>query len=379
MTKNGSKVTERAPIEIAILRYPGSQAASIYGLTDLFTYADYFARMHADQLPAEIPRPAAPGDRPFVRVTYWGERPDSADLGCVPEGGAGTHDQPAIVIIPACQLGPPEPNSSPRAASWVAQRHADGAVIAAVCGGVFLLAESGLLNDRRATTHWKFATELRRRYPDLHVDSDRLVIDEPDIITAGGVLAWIDMGLTLVERALGPTVMSTTARFMLVDPPGREQRLYDEFSPPLLHGDKAVLAVQHWLQTDTTGACSVSALAEHAGLGTRTFLRRFAKATGMRPSEYHQRLRVARSRELLEFTHDTVDQVALGVGYEDTRGFRRIFKRVTGLSPAEYRRRFQRPAMRIEQQVLTGSAESQRPAPLRRIPPSETTYPYRST
>jgi len=356
MTKNGPKVTERVPIDIAILRYPGSQAASIYGLTDLFTYADYFARMHADQLAAEIPRPAAPGDRPFVRVTYWGESPDGADLACVPESGADIRGQPAIVIIPACQLGPPEPNSCPRAAAWVAQRHADGAVITAVCGGVFLLAESGLLNGRRATTHWKFATELRRRYPGMHVDSDRLVIDEPDIITAGGVLAWIDMGLTLVERTLGPTVMSTTARFMLVDPPGREQRIYDEFSPPLLHGDKAVLAAQHWLQTDMTATCSVSALAARACLGTRTFLRRFAKATGMKPSEYYQRLRVARSRELLEFTRDTVEQVALAVGYEDTRGFRRIFKRVIGLSPAEYRRRFRRPAMRIEQQALTASA-----------------------
>src|SRR5688572_29519290 len=229
MTKNGPKVTERALIEIAILRYAGSQAASIYGLTDLFWYADYFARMHADQLPAELPRPAVQGERPFVRVTYWSERPEGADLACVPESGPGTCGDPSIVIIPACQLGPPEPNSSSRAAAWVARRHADGAVIAAVCGGVFLLAESGLLDGRRATTHWKFATELRRRYPGLHVDSDRLVIDEPDIITAGGVLAWIDMGLTLVERTLGPTVMSTTAHFMLVDPPGREQRFYDEF------------------------------------------------------------------------------------------------------------------------------------------------------
>ena len=137
------------------------------------------------------------------------------------------------------------------------------------------------------------------------------------------------------------TVMISTARFMLVDPPGREQRYYDEFAPPLLHGDKAILAIQHWLQTDNGGACSVDTLAKRAGLGARTFLRRFVKATGMRPSEYHQRLRIGRSRELLEFTRDTVEQIALAVGYEDTSGFRRTFKRAIGLSPAEYRRRFQ--------------------------------------
>jgi transcriptional regulator GlxA family with amidase domain len=110
---------------------------------------------------------------------------------------------------------------------------------------------------------------------------------------------------------------------------------------PLLHGDKVVLAVQHWLQADAGGGCSVDALARRAGLGTRTFLRRFVRATGMKPSEYQQRLRIARSRELLEFTRDSVEQVALATGYQDTSGFRRTFKRVIGLSPAEYRRRFQ--------------------------------------
>jgi transcriptional regulator GlxA family with amidase domain len=156
------------------------------------------------------------------------------------------------------------------------------------------------------------------------------------------VLAWVDLGLTLVERLLGRTVMISTARFMLVDPPGREQRFYDEFAPPLQHGDKAVLSVQHWLQADASANSTVEALAERAGLGARTFLRRFVKATGMKPSEYQQRLRIARSRELLEFTRDTVDQVAEAAGYEDASGFRRTFKRVIGLSPAEYRRRYQR-------------------------------------
>ena len=331
-------MTKRVPTDIAILCYPGAQATCVHGLTDLFMYADYFARMHADRMPAATPRPAAAIDHPFVRVTHWQERPDGADFECPP---GIFPDKPAIVIVPAFQLGPPEPNHSPHGTAWLARRHAEGAAIAAVCGGVFLLAESGLLDGRRATTHWKFVAELRQRFPDLRIDSDRLVIDEHDILTAGGVLAWIDLGLTIVERVLGRTVMATTARFMLVDPPGREQRLYDEFAPPLLHGDKAVLAIQHWLQTDATAALSVGALAERAGLGVRTFLRRFVKATGMTPGDYHQRLRISRSRELLEFTRDTVEQVALASGYEDTRGFRRTFKRVIGLSPAEYRRRFQ--------------------------------------
>jgi transcriptional regulator GlxA family with amidase domain len=170
----------------------------------------------------------------------------------------------------------------------------------------------------------------------------QLVVDDNDIVTAGGVLAWADMGLSLVERLLGPTVMFTTARFMNMDPRGREQRFYSPFSPRLQHGDKTVLAIQHWLQAHVSSDCSVAELAERAGLGARTFLRRFVKATGMKPSEYHLRLRIARSRERLEFTRDTVEQIAVACGYEDPSGFRRIFKRVVGLSPGEYRRRFQR-------------------------------------
>lgn len=342
MTKSGPQLTGRKPIEIAILCYPGAQATCVHGLTDLFTYADYFARMHAARSPAETPLPSGPGDESFVRITHWRVPSGDAELECEFASCPGSNEAFALVIIPAYQLGPPEPNHAPRAAAWATRLHSEGATIAAVCGGVFLLAETGLLDGRRITTHWKFAAEIRQRFPDLRVEADRLVIDEGDIVTAGGVLAWIDLGLTVVERLLGRTVMATTARFMLVDPPRREQGLYDEFAPPLQHGDKAVLSIQHWLQANSSATSTVEALAARAGLGARTFLRRFVRATGMKPSEYQQRLRIARSRELLEFTCDTVDQIALAAGYEDARGFRRMFKRVVGLSPAQYRQRYQR-------------------------------------
>ena len=337
MTKSGPQVTVRVPVEIEIVCYPGAQETCVHGLTDLFMYADYFARMHSAGLPPETPAPASGSDQPYICTTLLRQRSDRLDFESFPF----VSDASSLVIIPAFQLGPPAPNYSRQTAAWVARRHSEGAMIAAVCGGVFLLADSGLLTGRRVTTHWMFAAELQRRHPDLRVDSDRAVIDDSDIITAGGVLAWADLGLTLVERLLGRTVMCSTARFILMDPPGREQSFYGEFTPPLRHGDKTIIAIQHWLQANSTDPCSVATLAERAGLGTRTFLRRFVRATGMKPSEYHQRLRIARSRELLEFTRDTVEQVAVAAGYEDTRGFRRTFKRMIGLSPAEYRRRFQ--------------------------------------
>ena len=325
MTKNEPQLTK---IDVAITCFPGSQATSIHGLTDLFTYADYYARELSGR------------SEPFVRITHWRTGADDS-MECSFDSLPGPATAPTLVIVPGCQIQPVERGAAPQCVRWMRERHAEGAILAAVCGGVFLLADSGLLSSRRATTHWMFAEELRARFPDIYVDADRLVIDDGDVVTAGGVLAWADMGLSLVDRLLGSAVMHSTAHFMLMDPPGREQRFYGAFTPRLQHGDKQILAVQHWMHANYLEDCSVPALADKASMGERTFLRRFTQATGSKPSEYHQRLKIARGKELLEFTRDSVERIALAAGYEDAGGFRRTFKRVIGLSPAEYRRKFQ--------------------------------------
>lgn len=167
-----------------------------------------------------------------------------------------------------------------------------------------------------------------------------ITVEDGNFITAGGVLAWADLGLKLVDRHLGPTIMLETARFMLVDPPGREQRFYSNFSPKLHHGDGDVLKLQHWLQTEAAKQPSLDEMAEISGLSTRTLIRRFKRATGLNPTEYSQRLRVGKAREMLEFTRQPVSQVALAVGYEDYGSFRKVFQKIVGLTPSDYRRRF---------------------------------------
>ena len=134
--------------------------------------------------------------------------------------------------------------------------------------------------------------------------------------------------------------MLETARYMLVDPPGREQRYYSNFSPKLHHGDTAILKVQHWLQTHAITQPSISQMAALGGMEARTFLRRFLSATGLKPTDYSQRLRVGKAREMLELTSQTIDQIARTIGYEDPTSFRRVFQRVMGMSPSDYRRRF---------------------------------------
>jgi transcriptional regulator GlxA family with amidase domain len=317
----------RDPIEIGLVVYPGVQEAAVLGITDLFLLANRLAEARAL-------------DALRLRVSHWQWQEASQIVIPTFDSEPGPDNRPAMVILPPT-LGDPIPREAAAPyAEWLKARHAAGATLGSVCAGAFVLAETGLLSGRAATTHWAYRDALARRYPDILLDADKLVIDDGDIITAGGYMAWTDLGLKLVDRVLGPAVMMDTARFMLVDPPGREQRFYSPFAPRLNHGDEAILKVQHWLRARGARDVTLATMAEHAALEERTFLRRFRNATGLKPTEYCQHLRVGKAREMLEATTRSIDQIAWDVGYDDAGSFRKVFARITGLAPGDYRRRF---------------------------------------
>lgn len=314
----------RAPIEIGILLYPGCQTAMVHGLTDMLATASGFSAAHGGNA---------------LRLSHW-----SPGEGGLLGRSFDTHPAAGgfaeILVAPGRLSGPVTAQEAGPLAQWLSAQHARGAVLASACGGTFLLAETGLLDGRPATTHWAFADLLQARFPKLKVEPDRMVIDDGDIITAGGLMAWTDLAMRLIHRLLGPSIMIETGRFFLVDAGGREQRHYGSFAPRLTHGDEMILKVQHWLQAKGARAVSVADMAREAGLEERTFLRRFKAATGLRPTEYSQCVRTEKARELLQFTRRSIDQIAWSVGYEDATAFRRIFSRLVGLSPGEYRKRF---------------------------------------
>lgn len=297
---------------IGIVAYAQAQEAAVLGLRDLLDAASLLRRQ-------EVPDAEAV-EVVVLRTPDWSGRFD------------------AVIVPPS--LGGVPPEGSPMVPALRAA-HADGAVLCSVCVGAFVLGETGLLDGREVTTHWALADDLQARHPRCRVDRDRLLIDQVDILTAGGVMAWVDLGLSLVARYLSPATALQTARFLLVDPGGREQRYYVPFHPPMAHGDAAVLRAQRWLHTRVAKPVSVDEAAEVAALSRRTFQRRFRARTGFGFSEYVQRLRVSTACGRLESTAETVEQVAWAVGYEDAGALRRAFQRVLGLTPGEYRRRFQ--------------------------------------
>lgn len=314
-------------MEIGLLRYPGAQLAAAHGLGDLFEVAN---RMAADQGRQGVTR---------LRVSHW-QADEAGQLQRTFDSLPQTDGAPQVVILPPCLDDTAEQPLAACYRDWLREQHAAGVLLASVCAGAFALAEAGLLDGRTVTTHWALAAQMAARFPQVQVQPERMVIDDGDLITAGGLMAWTDLGLALVTRLLGPTIAAETARFLVVDLNRESQRHFSSFAPILDHGDVAVLGVQRWLQAEGGAEASLTDMATRAGLGERTFLRRFRAATGLKPTEYCQQLRVSKAREMLEFTRQSIDQVAWQMGYRDSGAFRKVFTRLVGLSPGDYRRRF---------------------------------------
>lgn len=321
MTANQNMSRAAAPVaEIGLLLYPDCQLSAIYGMTDLFRIAGEWA-----------------GGR-VIRVSHW--QSTDKEVACTWDSHPGRPHRLSHAIAPPSLVMPEKMEPFPAAADWLRARHSEGTVLGSVCAGAFVLAETGLMNGRRATTHWAFAEQLARRFPDIHVADDRMVLDDGDIVTAGGILAWTDLGLTLVERFLGPATMLATARFLLIDPPRSSQRPFAAFVPRFDHGDVAIRRAQHHLHAHLSEPLQQADLHAVAGLTERTFLRRFTAATGHRPNTYLQQVRIAKARECLERTIEPVDRIAWDVGYSDPAAFRKIFHKLVGTAPAAYRQRF---------------------------------------
>jgi transcriptional regulator GlxA family with amidase domain len=317
--------------EIGIVDYPGAQVASILGLTDLFGIASTIA---VDQRRS---------GQTALRVTHW--KPiDSfdANLSCVYDSAARGSPHPRTLIIPPTLVNLPNPDVPAGVVSWVRDRHAAGATLVSLCSGTFILAETGLVNGQSVATHQICARALAKRFPKIVVDTSRRIIDHGDIITAGGFLSWVDLGLFLVDRILGQAVRAETARFVLADPAAGEARYFAGFAPPQMHGDRAVLKAQAWVHMRDGQGVSLAALATAAGLERRTLLRRFASATGTTPIEYCRRVRIARARELLEGGDTSQKEIAQSLGYRDVASFARAFRKAVGSAPGAYRKKLGR-------------------------------------
>lgn len=219
--------------------------------------------------------------------------------------------------------------------------HARGARLVSVCTGAFLLAATGLLDGRRATTHWMHADELARRFPAVHVDPSVLYIDEGSILTSAGTAAGIDLCLHLVRLDLGAEAANTVARRMVV-PPHRDggQAQFVRTPVPACAADDPLGPVLAWMIEHLEEPVTVETLARRADMSPRTFARRFVETTGTTPLQWLLTQRVLHACALLEATDLSVEHIAHRCGFSSGAGLRVHFQRVLGAAPLAYRRTF---------------------------------------
>lgn len=228
----------------------------------------------------------------------------------------------------------------PALVPWISDHYERGAHVASICTGVFLLAETGLLDGKSATLHWGFAETFRKRYPRVRLRQDRMFIDHGRLYCSAGVTAGMDLSLYLVEKFCGRQVAVESAKTMVLDMGRVSQSPYDRLSFPKDHGDRLVVKAQEWIEQHQSEPIDYERLAGELRMSRRSLERRFRHSVGVTPLGYLQVLRVETAKRLLEEGTQTFSEITYHVGYEDIPFFRKVFVRLTGLRPHEYQQRF---------------------------------------
>ncbi|MEU9295149.1 GlxA family transcriptional regulator [Streptomyces sp. NPDC048266] len=313
---------------VLVVLFDGVQSLDVTGPFEVFAGA---GRAAGD--PAAYPLRTASLDGGPVR-THSGLRllPDTTLAEAVADG------PPHTLVVPG---GEGTRTPAPALIDWLRTHAPDAGRLVSVCTGALLLAEAGLLDGHRATTHWATCDHLARRYPEVDVDPDPIFVRDGRLSTSAGVTAGIDLALALVEEDLGRDVALTVARHLVVflRRPGNQAQFSAQLSAQTARREP-LRDLQLWITEHPAEDLSVEALAARVRLSPRHFARAFHAETGTPPGRYVDRVRLEHARRLLEETSRGVEEVARASGYGTPEAMRRAFLKALGTAPAEYRRRF---------------------------------------
>jgi transcriptional regulator GlxA family with amidase domain len=321
-----------AGMRIVAVVFPDVQSLDVTGPTEVFSIAQRLG--HAPYEIELVASSAAP-----VRA--------SSGLRLVPDRAVSACRGPIDTLVVAGGLGTAAARRDERLVAWLRDAAGRSRRVASVCTGAFLLAKAGLLDGRRATTHWDACASLSRNHPEVKVEPDPIFVRDRDVYTSAGVTAGIDLALALVEEDAGRDAALEVARQLVVfvqRPGGQTQ-----FSAQLAHpaaSRPTLRELQAWLPDHLDEDLSVETLAERAFMSPRNFARAFRREVGVTPAAYVARLRVERARLELEAGDAPVEVVARRCGFGTVETMRRSFRRQIHTSPAEYRDRFRVPSGR---------------------------------
>jgi transcriptional regulator GlxA family with amidase domain len=228
---------------------------------------------------------------------------------------------------------------------WLQEQHRQKAALASICIGAFLLAETGLLSGKNATTNIRFAAQFRLRYPDVEVRDDKIIVDQGNILTCGGAFIFTTFMIYLIEKYYGHEEAIMVAKLLMINTHELPQHTFSIFRLQRDHADERIGEAQTFIEQNYSGNLSVERLAGRYYMSPRNFIRRFEAATGNTPLEYLQRVRIEAAKKLLENSNDSMEHIALKCGYEDIGFFRKVFKRHAAVNPKEYQKKYGRTGL----------------------------------
>jgi len=249
-----------------------------------------------------------------------------------------------------------EASKDPALVEWVRSIAPKTRRVASVCSGAFILAAAGLLHHRRATTHWMYSDLLAKAYPSIEVDTSLIFVRDGNIYTSGGITTGIDLALALVEEDVGPEIMLSVARALIVFPrrPGGQSQFRGYFSILEKPMRPNVCELQAWMQAHPKADFSVPTLANRMAMSPRNFSRLFHSETGLTPAQFAEQVRADAARCMLEQTLSPVETIAEECGFADPERMRRTFQRLFDTSPADYRARFRSILSQREKPTASG-------------------------
>ncbi len=228
---------------------------------------------------------------------------------------------------------------------WIAKQYKDGAEIATICTGAFLLASSGLLDGKSCSTHWSVADNFKSMFPQVNLQTDKLITDENGIYTNGGAYSFLNLMIYLIEKYYDRQTAIFCSKVFQIEMERNSQSAFAIFTGQKSHGDEMVIKAQAYIESKLHEKISVEHLSTRFSVGRRNFDRRFIKATGNTPVEYSQRVKIESAKKEIETSRKTISEVMYTVGYSDVKAFREVFRKITGMSPLEYRHKYNREAI----------------------------------
>lgn len=227
---------------------------------------------------------------------------------------------------------------------WIIRQHNNGAEVASLCLGAFLLAATGLLNGKECSTHWLYADEFRSMFPEVRLVDGRIISDEQGLYSSGGASSYWNLLLHIIEKYTDREIAIRASKFFAIEIDRKTQSPFIMFRGQKKHEDEPIKLAQDFIEENVGERISVEDLALKYAIGRRHFERRFKKATNNTPVEYIQRVKIEAAKKFLENSSKNVTEVMYEVGYNDIKAFRTVFRKITGLAPMEYRNKYNRIA-----------------------------------